>query len=213
MSGRLRRPSSAPHPLLSSAAERLARQGIWSQLQVQRWQLLSRPATPIADLRRRIARQLTAVGRPGAGRPAGGPGAGQRRGAAARLICAKPFGWPGSPTPWPPRAFTSVCCWGPFCPVARRLPRLPRLTLAAGALALFLLLAGPQPSVVRAVLMGGGALLLLESGRRGRPVAILLSTVVAMLLLRPGWLADVGFQLSVGATAGLILTAGPWKAG
>ncbi|CAK6698477.1 ComEC/Rec2 family competence protein [Synechococcus sp. CBW1107] len=208
VSGRLRRPSSAPHPLLSSAAERLARQGIWSQMQVERWQVLSRPATPIADLRRRIARQLTAVGGP------------ERGGLLAALVLGsavvplpadlrEAFRVAGLSHALAASGFHLSVLLGAVLPLARRLPRLPRLTLAAGALALFLLLAGPQPSVVRAVLMGGGALLLLESGRRGRPVAILLCTVVAMLLLRPGWLADVGFQLSVGATAGLILTAGP----
>ncbi len=73
----------------------------------------------------------------------------------------------------------------------------------------FLLLAGFQASVVRAVLMAGAALLLVEGGRRGRPVPLLLATVVLMLLLRPDWLGDVGFQLSVAATAGLVVSARP----
>jgi competence protein ComEC len=63
--------------------------------------------------------------------------------------------------------------------------------------------------VVRAVLMGGVALVALESGRRGRPLGLLGLTVAVMLLLRPGWLHDVGFQLSVAATAGLVITATP----
>jgi competence protein ComEC len=74
---------------------------------------------------------------------------------------------------------------------------------------LFLLLAGAQPSVVRAVLMGAIALLVLESGRRGRPLGILGLSLAVMLLLRPAWLHDVGFQLSAAATAGLVLTARP----
>ena len=41
-----------------------------------------------------------------------------------------------------------------------------RLVLAGSALLLFLLLAGPQPSVVRAVLMGGAALLIREADHR-----------------------------------------------
>jgi hypothetical protein len=63
--------------------------------------------------------------------------------------------------------------------------------------------------VVRAVLMGALTLLLLELGTKGRPMGILALSVVAMLLLRPDWLLDVGFQLSVAATAGLLLTARP----
>ena len=65
--GRLRRPRPAPHPLLAGPAERLQRQGVWTQLRVQRWQVLGRPATPIADLRRRMAAALLQAGGPAAG--------------------------------------------------------------------------------------------------------------------------------------------------
>ena len=43
--GVLRRPLPAVHPLLPGSAERLARQGSWSQLRVghQRWQLVPSP--------------------------------------------------------------------------------------------------------------------------------------------------------------------------
>jgi competence protein ComEC len=88
----------------------------------------------------------------------------------------------------------------------------PRLALGGGAMALFLLLAGPQPSVVRAVLMGGVAWLALEAGRRVRHLAVLLLGAALMLALRPDWLADVGFQLSVAATAGLLVSAEPIEA-
>jgi competence protein ComEC len=74
---------------------------------------------------------------------------------------------------------------------------------------LFLLLAGPQPSVVRAVVMGAMAFLVQESGRRNRPLGVLLLCLLLMLLWQPSWLLDVGFQLSVAATAGLLLTARP----
>ncbi|MFM9088972.1 MAG: ComEC/Rec2 family competence protein, partial [Cyanobium sp.] len=56
---------------------------------------------------------------------------------------------------------------------------------------------------------GGLALLILELGRRGQPVGLLGLTVVLMLLLRPQWWADLGFQLSVAATAGLLVSAAP----
>ncbi|MFM7311692.1 MAG: DUF4131 domain-containing protein, partial [Cyanobium sp.] len=53
--GTLKRPRRAPHPLLSGPAERLERQGCWSQLRPQHWRVLQRPFTPVADLRRRMA--------------------------------------------------------------------------------------------------------------------------------------------------------------
>ena len=56
--GVLRRPLSAVHPLLSGSAERLARQGSWSQLRVESIEVLQRPWTPLADLRRDVAQRL-----------------------------------------------------------------------------------------------------------------------------------------------------------
>ncbi|MFO7630583.1 MAG: ComEC/Rec2 family competence protein [Prochlorococcaceae cyanobacterium] len=212
VSGSLRRPQPAPHPLLSGSAERLARQGAWSQLQVEEWQVLRRPATPIASLRRAIAGRLLAV-------------AGPERGG---LLAALVLGSAVVPLPQEVRdafrvaglshalaasGFHLSVLLGAVMAVARQGSRPLRLSLAAGAMLLFLVLAGPQPSVVRAVLMGAIALLVLEGGRRGRPLAILAFTVLLMLLLRPDWLLDVGFQLSVAATAGLVLTARPLQEG
>lgn len=91
--------------------------------------------------------------------------------------------------------------------LARRWPPGLRLPLAATALLLFLCLAEPQPSVVRAVLMAGMALLIRESGHHSRPVGVLVLTLSGMLMLRPAWGLSIGFQLSAAATAGLILTA------
>lgn len=42
---------------------------------------------------------------------------------------------------------------------------------------------------------------------QGRPLGLLALSAAAMLLLRPDWLQDVGFQLSVAATAGLVVSA------
>jgi competence protein ComEC len=80
-------------------------------------------------------------------------------------------------------------------------------------MALFLLLAGPQPSVVRAVAMGALAFLVQESGQQVKPLGVLLLCTLLMLLLAPAWLLDVGFQLSVTATAGLLISAGPLEQG
>jgi competence protein ComEC len=56
--GVLRRPLPAVHPLLPGSAERLARQGSWSQLRVESIEVLQRPWTPLADLRRDVAQRL-----------------------------------------------------------------------------------------------------------------------------------------------------------
>ena len=70
-----------------------------------------------------------------------------------------------------------------------------------------------QPLVLRAVLMGALALAVLESGHRSRPLGILAASALALLLARPDWLLDVGFQLSVVATAALVLSARPLELG
>jgi len=87
--------------------------------------------------------------------------------------------------------------------------RLLRLVLGAMVILGFIALAGPQPSVVRAALMAGLGLLLLSMGTRQRPVGVLLVTVMAMLLIAPTWVQSLGFQFSVVATTGLVVSAGP----
>ncbi|MBL6742129.1 MAG: DUF4131 domain-containing protein, partial [Synechococcus sp. BS301-5m-G53] len=56
--GVLRRPLPGAHPLLPGSAERLARQGSWSQLRVESLEVQRRPWTPLADLRRGVAQRL-----------------------------------------------------------------------------------------------------------------------------------------------------------
>ncbi len=212
--GTLRRPVSGPHPLLSGPAERLARRGIWSQLRLAAsadLKVLTRPATPIADLRRRMAATLIKQG----GERRGGILAALVLGSAVVPLPAEvgdSFRAAGLSHALAASGFHLSVLLGAVMALGRRLPRLPRCSLAVGALLLFLLLAGPQPSVVRAVLMGGVAFAVLESGSRSRPLGVLLLSVLLMLLVQPWWLLDVGFQLSVAATAGLILTARPLEA-
>ena len=61
--------------------------------------------------------------------------------------------------------------------------------------------------MVRAVLMGGIALLIRESGERSRGFGVLLLSLCLMLMVHPAWARSIGFQLSAAATAGLVLTA------
>jgi len=58
VSGQLRRPRPSAHPLLAGPAERLARQGSWTRMAVERTEVLARPPTPIVDLRRRMAERF-----------------------------------------------------------------------------------------------------------------------------------------------------------
>jgi competence protein ComEC len=209
--GTLQRPQPAPHPLLPGSAERLARSGCWSQLKVEHWRLLSRPATPIADLRRRMATALLSAGGP----DAGGVLAALVLGSAVVPVPAavrEAFRAAGLSHALAASGFHLTVLLGAVMAIGRFAPRPVRWGLALGAMALFLLLAGPQPSVVRAVAMGAMAFLVQESGRRIRPLGVLLLCVLLMLLAAPAWLLDVGFQLSVAATAGLLLSAGPMEA-
>ncbi|MEO1620517.1 MAG: ComEC/Rec2 family competence protein, partial [Cyanobacteria bacterium J06632_3] len=86
--------------------------------------------------------------------------------------------------------------------------REPKTRAIAGAIALILYvgLTGLQPSVIRASLMGAGLLLGLATERKVNPLGGLLMAATIMLIFNPQWVWDVGFQLSVVATLGLILT-------
>jgi competence protein ComEC len=89
----------------------------------------------------------------------------------------------------------------------RWLPLLGTLATAG-----FVVLARPQPSVLRAAVMGGVALLALATGRRRTSLAALGAAVLLLVLLDP-WLArSYGFVLSTLATAALIVLAPGWTA-
>ncbi|HXE72838.1 MAG TPA: ComEC/Rec2 family competence protein [Candidatus Nitrosotenuis sp.] len=79
--------------------------------------------------------------------------------------------------------------------------------LALAAVAFYALLAGGSPSVVRAAAMAALALLALALGRRTDVLHCLLLACLGILILRPQWLYDIGFQLSVAALVGLLALA------
>ncbi|MFJ5860119.1 ComEC/Rec2 family competence protein [Pseudarthrobacter sp. NPDC092439] len=86
--------------------------------------------------------------------------------------------------------------------------RLPRVPAAAGALAglgLFVVLVGPDASVLRAALMGAVAVAALAGGRTGRGLSFLCVAVIGLLLSDPALGSSVGFLLSVLATLGIIV--------
>lgn len=93
---------------------------------------------------------------------------------------------------------------------ARRLLRPGQAALpAAIAVIAYVLVAGASASVIRAGLMAGVFLVGLAIGRPQAGLAALAAAAILMTALDPGAAADVGFQLSFAATAGLI-AFGPW---
>jgi competence protein ComEC len=80
---------------------------------------------------------------------------------------------------------------------------LTALTATAGV-GLYVVLTGASPSVVRAALMAGALLVGRFSGSRAHASSALGLAALVMLLGAPAVLWDVGFQLSLLATAGLI---------
>ncbi|MEM6867412.1 MAG: ComEC/Rec2 family competence protein [Cyanobacteria bacterium P01_C01_bin.121] len=86
--------------------------------------------------------------------------------------------------------------------------RSSKIQAAGGGLALlfYVGLTGLQPSVVRASVMGLGAMIGLATEQKVKPLGGLLMAAVLILLFNPTWVWNVGFQLSVVATLGLILT-------
>ena len=204
--GTLRRPSAGLHPLLPGAAERLAARGSWSRLTSSRMEVIGGAWTPIADLRRRIRSRLQQL----AGPERGGLLAALVLGSAQVQLPAdlrQIFRVAGLSHALAASGFHLSVLMGAALALSRRWRAVMRLILAFGAMLLFLVLAGHQPSVVRAVLMGSMALLIRETGNRSRGFGVLLVAVSLMLLAHPAWARSIGFQLSAAATAGLLLTS------
>lgn len=90
------------------------------------------------------------------------------------------------------------------------IPRRWRTPVVLVALVGFMLLCRPEPSVLRAGVMGAVGLLALSSARRRVSLPALAVAIVGLLSLDP-WLArSYGFALSTLATLGLVLWARPW---
>jgi ComEC/Rec2-related protein len=88
--------------------------------------------------------------------------------------------------------------------VSRLGPRW-KLGLGAAALGIFVLVVGPEPSVLRAAAMGAIGLAALASGRRSEPLHALGVALVIVLAARPAMVYLVGLHLSVAATGGIVL--------
>ena len=83
-----------------------------------------------------------------------------------------------------------------------------RTVLGLAGLAFFVLLVGPDPSVVRAAGMAGIVLVARLFGLRPDVWVVIATGVGALLLASPELAFSLGFQLSVAATAGVVVGAG-----
>jgi competence protein ComEC len=109
-------------------------------------------------------------------------------------------------------ANVAIVLTGVLWPLRRRtVDRRVQALVAGSALAGFVLLAGPSPSVVRAAAMGAVTLVALASGRPRAAVPALGAAVCVLLLHDPGLARDAGFALSVAATAAIVLLAPGWS--
>jgi competence protein ComEC len=94
--------------------------------------------------------------------------------------------------------------------VRLRLGRRLRAVLGGGAVVAFVVLARPEPSVLRAAVMASVALIGLATSRRSRGGPALAAAVILLLAVDP-WLGrNPGFALSVSATGGLLWLAPAW---
>lgn len=89
----------------------------------------------------------------------------------------------------------------------------PRAAVAAAAVALIAFVAVVQPSasVLRAAVMGGITLFAIVSRRRRQAVPALSACVIVLMIAAPELAVDVGFALSVTATAALVVIAPAWS--
>jgi competence protein ComEC len=78
-------------------------------------------------------------------------------------------------------------------------------------IAAYTILVGASASVLRAAIMGGLAIFARQVGRRQNGLNTLAATAAVMAVITPQVLWDVGFQLSFGATLGLVLYAQPFQ--
>lgn len=87
------------------------------------------------------------------------------------------------------------------------LPR--RWTISGAALSLvgFVAVVGPEPSVLRAAVMGAVGVVAVASSRWSDVLAALSSAVILLLLVDPGLSVEYAFVLSVVATAGIVALA------
>jgi competence protein ComEC len=94
----------------------------------------------------------------------------------------------------------------------RRLPRQLSLILVLVGIVLYTLFVGAGAAVLRAALMGVLYVVAQQTGRPSHGLTALFASAWGMTLWSPGLLWDVSFQLSFGATLGMLLFVPVWTA-
>ncbi len=92
------------------------------------------------------------------------------------------------------------------------MPLKTRLVWVLGLIAVYVPLAGAGPSILRAAVMGGLAVLATLAGRRSSRLYSLAVAAVVTLAIDPRIAADVGWQLSFAAVLGILTLAQPLRA-
>jgi len=105
--------------------------------------------------------------------------------------------------------FKTSLILGIILQLTKRASKLTQVILGSLGLIIFLGLAGFQPAVLRAAIMGFAALVGLVLNRKGKKTGALLITATLLLLINPLWIWDLGLQMSFLATLGLTVTASP----
>lgn len=88
------------------------------------------------------------------------------------------------------------------------LPRKKMIPFAVLGIIMYLFISGFEAPLVRAAIMSGLTFLSQETGRVVTSWKVLTLTALSMLVIRPDWIADIGFILSFVSTASLMLFEG-----
>jgi competence protein ComEC len=91
------------------------------------------------------------------------------------------------------------------------IPLRERLVWVLGLIVVYVPLAGAGPSIQRAGVMGAAGVLASLAGRRASRCYALLLALGVTLAVDPGVAADIGWQLSFAAVAGIFLLASPLR--
>ncbi|HEX5929978.1 MAG TPA: ComEC/Rec2 family competence protein [Solirubrobacterales bacterium] len=89
------------------------------------------------------------------------------------------------------------------------IPLRERLLWVLGLIAVYVALAGAEPSIQRAAVMGAAGLIATLAGRRASRLFALAAALLVTLAVDPGIAAEVGWQLSFAAVTGIFVFATP----
>jgi competence protein ComEC len=107
-------------------------------------------------------------------------------------------------------ANVTIVCGAVLLTAALVGPRVA-VVFAGFALLAFVIVVQPSASVLRAAVMGAITLVAVVSHRRRQALPVLSASVIVLMIAAPELAVDVGFALSVSATAALVVIAPVWS--